>query len=356
VFIVDAHEDIASNFLFHNRDVRHSVHRTRELEAAGMPCCCDPRAFIPETAMVGLPDHRRGGVGLIFATIFVMPGPPDEMTAKAEAELRYYHELDAGGSIRLIADRAELARLCADWNAAAAPAERPVGFALLMEGADPIRQPSDLETWYRQGLRIVGTSWTKTRYAGGTHAPGPLTDLGRALLAEMERLGVILDVSHMAEESFWEALDRFSGMLVSSHANCREYVPTDRQLSDDMIRAIAGRDGVIGTVLANRFLVPGWTAEQGEPVTLEAVVRHIDRVCQLTGSARHSAIGSDFDGGFGVESTPDELDSVADLAKIGSALEHAGYRQDDIEAILGGNWLRLLEGALPAQAPVAASA
>ena len=354
MFIVDAHEDIASNFLFHKRDVRHSVRRTRELEAAGTACCCDPGDPIPETAMVGLPDHRRGGVGLVFATIFVMPGPLDEMAAKAEAELRYYHGLAADGSVRLITDRAGLGRLTADWNAASAPVERPVGLVLLMEGADPIRQPAELETWYRRGLRIVGTSWMRTRYAGGTRAPGPLTDLGRALLAEMDRLGVILDVSHMAEESFWQALDRFSGTVIASHANCREYVPTDRQLSDNMIRALAERDGVIGTVLANRFLVPDWTPETNEPVTLDAVVRHIDRVCQLTGSARHSAIGSDLDGGFGVESTPDELDSVADLARIGDALERAGYRQDDVAAILGGNWLRLLERALPVTAPVAA--
>jgi membrane dipeptidase len=336
------------NALSHDRDVRRSVHRIRELEAAGMPCCCDPGDPIPETAMVGLPDLRRGGVGLVFSTIFVSPADADTMTAKAKAQLRYYQELAADGSIRLITGRGELQSLVADWHAAAAPTDRPVGFVLLMEGADPIREPADLDTWHRQGLRILGTSWTRTRYAGGTRAPGPLTDLGRALLREMDRLGVILDVSHMAEESFWQALDLFSGPVIASHANCREYVPTDRHLSDDMIRALAARDAIIGTVLANRFLVGGWTPESGEPVTLDAVVRHIDHICQLTGTARHCAIGSDFDGGFGIESTPDELDSVADLGKIADALDHAGYSPDDIVGIMGGNWLRLLERALPA--------
>jgi membrane dipeptidase len=348
VFIVDAHEDIAMNALGHDRDVRRSVRRIRELEAAGMPCCCDPGDSIPETAMVGLPDLRRGDVGLVFSTIFVAPTDPDAMTAKAQAQLRYYQELAADGSIRLITSRAALHSLVADWHATTAPAERPVGFVLLMEGADPIREPTDLDSWYRQGLRILGTSWTRTRYAGGTRAPGPLTDRGRALLREMDRLGVILDVSHMAEESFWQALDLFSGPVIASHANCRSYVPTDRHLSDDMIHALAARDAVIGTVLANRFLVGGWTPESGEPVTLDAVVRHIDRICQLTGTARHCAIGSDFDGGFGVESTPDELDSVADLAQIANALERAGYRPDDVASIMGSNWLRLLERALPA--------
>jgi membrane dipeptidase len=347
VFIVDAHEDIGSNALRYDRDVRHSVRRTRELEAAGMSGCCAPDVPIPETAMVGLPDHRRGGVGLVFSTIFVAPGEPDDMVNKGEAQLRYYHELAADGSIQLITTQSELRRLVTDWHAATVPAERPVGFVLLMEGADPIRRPTHLDAWYRQGLRIVGTSWTATRYAGGTRAPGPLTELGHALLREMDRLGVILDVSHMAEESFWQALDGFSGTVIASHANCRAYVPTDRHLSDEMIRALAARDAVIGTVLANRFLVDGWTIERDEPVILDAVVRHIDHICQLTGSARHCAIGSDFDGGFGVESTPDELDSVADLGAIAGALDRAGYSEVDIAGIMGGNWLRLLERALP---------
>jgi membrane dipeptidase len=348
VFIVDAHEDIGSNALRYDRDVRHSVRRTRELEAAGMSGCCAPDVSIPETAMVGLPDHRRGGVGLVFSTIFVAPGEPDDMVNKGEAQLRYYHELADDGSIRLISTQSEVRRFVTDWHAVNVPAERPVGFVLLMEGADPIRQPTDLKGWYRQGLRIVGTSWTATRYAGGTRAPGPLTELGRELLREMDRLGVILDVSHMAEESFWQALDGFSGTVIASHANCRAYIPTDRHLSDEMIRALAARDAVIGTVLANRFLVDSWTPERDEPVTLDAVVRHIDHICQLTGTARHCAIGSDFDGGFGVESTPDELDSVADLGAIAGALDRAGYREDDIAGIMGGNWLRLLERALPA--------
>src|SRR5262249_47892800 len=149
------------------------------------------------------------------------------------------------------------------------------------------------------------------------------------------------------EESFWQALERFGGPVIASHSNCRALVPTDRHLSDQMIRAIAERDGVIGTVLANQFLVSGWTPAAG-PVTLEAVVRHIDRICQLTGSARHSALGSDFDGGFGVESTPDAFDSIADLSKLAGALAQRDYSPADIEGILGGNWLRFLSHALPA--------
>ncbi|HKS69815.1 MAG TPA: membrane dipeptidase, partial [Ktedonobacterales bacterium] len=200
--------------------------------------------------------------------------------------------------------------------------------------------------YYARGLRILGTSWHGTRYGGGTRAPGPLTVLGRDLLGEMARLGMILDISHMAEETFWQALDVFPGRVIASHSNCRAYTPTDRHLSDEMIQALAARDAVIGTVLANSFLEGGWKA--GDPLlTLDAVVRHIDHICQLTGTTRHCAIGSDFDGGFGVESTPAELDSVADLGRIGQALAAHGYSEADVAGILGGNWLRLLEESLP---------
>ncbi|MBF6589423.1 MAG: membrane dipeptidase [Ktedonobacterales bacterium] len=350
MLLVDGHEDIASNVLFHGRDVRRSVTETRARETAARAVSGVQPAFDAGTAMLGLPEHRRGGVGLVFATIFVAPGEREAMAAKGLAQLRYYHDLarqpEAG--VRLITTRDELATLERDFAAASTPERRPVGFVLLMEGADPLRDPAELARWSGEGLRLLGLSWHATRYAGGTGAPGPLTDLGRALLGEMQRLGVALDISHLAEESFWQALDHFSGTVIASHSNCRAYVPTDRQLSDEMIQAIAARDGVMGTVLANPFLVDGWTREATASVTLDAVVRHIDHICQLTGSAAHSAIGSDFDGGFGVETTPLELDSVADLGAIGAALTARGYRAEDVASILGGNWLRILRRALPA--------
>lgn len=348
MFVVDAHEDIAYNALHHGRDVRRSVAETRARERGRPPTEGESIPGMAETAMIGLPELRRGDVGLVFGTIFVPPGEPEAVVADGQAQLAFYSELAAQHiGVRLVATRGELAALHADWARAPRPDARPVGVTLLMEGADPLRDPDDLETWVRRGLRILGPAWRATRYAGGTRAPGPLTDLGRALLPEMERLGVVLDVSHLAEESFWQALDRFAGPVIASHANCRALVPTDRQLSDDMIRALAERDAVIGAVLANQFLVAGWTHAAG-PVTLDAVVRHIDHIAQLTGTTRHCAVGTDLDGGFGVESTPAELDSVADLPRLADALARHGYSQDDIGGILGGNWLRLLEQSLPA--------
>src|SRR5262249_7832787 len=157
--------------------------------------------------------------------------------------LRYYDDLlNTTDGLHLITTKSELAALRTDWDAAATPDDRPVGLVLLMEGADALRDPSELETWQSAGLRLVGPSWRATRYAGGTGQPGGLSDLGHELLREMDRLGMVLDMSHIAEESFWQALEAFSGPVIASHSNCRTYVPTDRQLTDEMIQAIAVRD------------------------------------------------------------------------------------------------------------------
>jgi membrane dipeptidase len=192
---------------------------------------------------------------------------------------------------------------------------------------------------------MVGLSWKAgTRYAGGDAAQRSLTDLGRELLEVMAQLGLVLDVSHLAEESFFEALGRFEGRVVATHANPRALVPGTRQLSDDMIRRLAERDGVIGIVPANPFLRLDW---RSTPPTLEDVVAVIDHVCQVVGDAAHVGIGSDFDGGFGADDTPPALDTVADLQRLGPALGDAGFEEDHVEAILSGNWLRVLEDALP---------
>jgi membrane dipeptidase len=350
MFIVDAHEDIASNVLYHGRDIRRPIDyiRRREDEIAAARGC--PLVDCPDLAMLSLPEHRRGGVGLVFATIFTLPGALETVVAKGLEQMRYYDSLaEEEPGVRIVSSQSQLKAVQEDWRRAETPDDRPVGIVLLMEGADPLRDPSELEEWHRQGLRIVGPSWHGTRYAGGTGAPGPLTDLGRELLSEMERLDMVLDASHMSEESFWESMEYFHGTVIASHSNCRSLVPGDRHLTDEMIAAIAERDGVIGTVMANQFLVADWKQRDSavEPVTLADVVRHIDHVREVTGTTAHCGIGSDFDGGFGVESTPVEFDSVADLPLLSAALAQSGYDEAEVDGIMGANWLRLLERSLP---------
>jgi len=349
--IVDAHEDIAWNALALARDVRRSALETRRLEKD---------TDVPRRhglCMVGLPEWLSGGITIVFGTIFIAPVRRDspephtyttaeEAHALAQAQLDFYHRLaDECDQVVLIGNRADLDGVLANGEG-----EIPqVGIIPLMEGADPIREPAEAEMWFERGVRLVGLSWEAgSRYAGGDAVPGRLTDAGRELLAVMADLGLVLDVSHLAEESFFEAVDRFEGRIVATHANPRARVPGLRQLSDEMIRRLVEREGIIGIVPYNRFLRPGWASgDAKDAVTVADVAAAVDHVCQVVGDAAHVGLGSDFDGGFGAESAPAEIDTVADLPRIGPALGELRYGEEDIVAVLGGNWLRLLRAALP---------
>jgi membrane dipeptidase len=163
----------------------------------------------------------------------------------------------------------------------------------------------------------------------------------------MDELGMILDATHLAEDSFWQALELFHGTVIASHNNCRALVPGDRQFSDEQIRKLIERDAVIGAAFDNWMLYPGWVAGQtsSSVVSLENVIDHIDHVCQLAGNTHHAAIGSDLDGGFGREQSPGDLDTIADLQKIPPLLRKRGYTESDVEAIMHSNWMRVFRKA-----------
>ena len=236
----------------------------------------------------------------------------------------------------------------------AAPHQQtPIGYVLSLEGADSILSFKHLERSYEQGLRAVGPAhYGPGLYAQGTDASGKFPARGRELLREMDRLGLILDVTHLTDEEFWEALDLYEGPMWASHSDCRVLAPHQRQLNDEQIKALAQRGGVIGAALDAWMMVPNWIRHQTTPqavgLKLEKLVEHIDHVCQITGSARHSGIGSDLDGGFGREQTPMDLETIADLARIPDMLRARGYIEEDVRAIARGNFLRFLDEALPA--------
>ena len=165
----------------------------------------------------------------------------------------------------------------------------------------------------------------------------------------MDRLGIILDVTHLCDDSFREALDRFRGPVWASHSNCRALVPHNRQFTDDQLRELIGRDAIIGAAFDAWMLVPGWkrgeTTPESAGVTLNTVVDHIDHVCQLAGNARHCCIGSDLDGAFGREQCPANVRTIADLATMSDVFSRRGYSADDVSQILSGNFIRFITAA-----------
>lgn len=356
MLIVDAHEDLAWNIASFGRDYTHSARWTRSREAGSkVPASTG-------SSLLGLRDWLRGEVALIFATIFVAPiraqtGHLDtqvyadaaEAHRLASAQLDIYHRLaEEHERFKLVGTQGDLQAVLDSWGEDSPSAERLIGLMPSLEGADPILEPEEAEAWYERGLRAVGLAWEGTRYAGGTHEPGPLTKLGYELLEVMADLNMILDLSHLAEESYFQAVEMYEGIAIASHSNPRRFLPTTRGLSNEMIALLAERGGVVGIVPYNLFLKPGWRrGDRREGVSLTLVADAIDHVCQVTGSHRHVGIGSDFDGGLGLEHVPVEVNSVADLQKLSGLLAERGYEDNQIADILSGNWLRLLWEALP---------
>jgi len=350
--IVDAHLDIAYSAVVLGRDLAADVQELRDSERRHPPL--DPGAG---TATVSWPALVDGRAAVVGGSIFVDPATkahtkatatyrdPEEAHQQGLTQLDYYRRVsDERDDVRLVTDGDALDEILGSWDTG----QGMVGVFVVMEGADPIRRPDELHWWVEHGLRGVGLAWgAGTRYAGGDHNPGPLSDEGRALVDAMADYNLLLDISHLWEDGAAQVLDRYPGPIVATHANPRAFVDIPRLLSDDMIRRLADRGGVIGVVAYNRFLDPQWYP--GRPrVPLARLVEAIDYICQTVGSAAAVGIGSDLDGGFGLESAPAGLGSVADLYKIGGLLRERGYGASDIEAILSGNWLRVMRASLAA--------
>jgi membrane dipeptidase len=349
MLIIDAHLDLSWNALGWNRDLTQTVKQIRQAEA-----CMEGKARGRNT--VSFPDMRRGEIGIALATVLSRCNPRGKSTidfrtqeiacATAQGQLAYYRLLEQQGICEMLCDWLSLRSSFAQWtNANLTP---PFGFILSMEGADPILSPKHAEDWYADGLRVVGLAhYGPSAYAHGTGSEGGLTAQGRELLSVMEELNIILDLTHLADQSFWEAIDLFRGPVLASHNNCRAITPGDRQYSDEQIKAIIERNGVIGAAFDAWMMAPGWSPDRAKSttVTLASSINHIDHICQLAGNANHIAIGSDLDGGFGTEQSPEDLDTIADLQKLAPLLQQRGYSPTDVEAIFHRNWLQFFERA-----------
>lgn len=352
MLIFDAHLDLAWNALQWNRNLLDSVAtiRTKELGMTGPG---------RSQGTVALPEMRQGRIAVSIVTLLARAtgqrvehldyDSSHQAYASAQGQLAYYRALEADGYCRILTNATDLARHLQTWeNWEATSADNtqppPLGFIISMEGADPIAQPEQLEQWWDAGLRLLGpTHYGLGRYAGGTGSQIGLTRLGIPLLHEMERVGVLLDLTHFSDEAFWQALDHYSGHVLASHNNCRALVPHQRQFSDAQLKSIIERNGMIGVAFDIWMLQADFVRGQtNQDVAIEAVVNHIDHICQLAGNCQNVGLGSDLDGGFGREQSPYDLDTIADLQCIPELLRQRNYKNDEIIAIMYGNWRNFL--------------
>ena len=354
MFTIDAHLDLSMNALEWNRDLRLPVAAINQRE--------EGLADKPDRAkaVVSLPELRKGNIGLVVATQiarYVAPGnnlpgwhSPEQAWAQTQGQLAWYKTMEEAGEMVPITDLASLEQHILLWADESNLTAKPVGYILSLEGADSIVTIGHLEKAYANGLRAVGPAhYGPGRYAQGTDATGLMGPKGHELLKEMERLNIILDATHLCDDSFWEALDHFNGHIWASHNNCRALVNHNRQYSDAQIKALVARGAVIGLALDAWMMVPDWVRGQSTPrgmhCNLEVMMDHLDHICQLAGNTLHVGIGSDLDGAFGKEQCPYDIETIADLQKIPSLLEKRGYKKQDVENLMHGNWLRFLRKA-----------
>lgn len=332
----DAHLDLA--YLAENgRDM------TRRVEDL-------PAPFPP--AAITLPTLQEAGVHAMLGTIFIQrrvkgkgprddaDGPwcfssPDEAHIASIRQLSIYLEWHQAGLIDLFG--------AAPRPASTPPASQdPLRILLLLEGAAGIRSVRDLDTFHASGVRVVALTWVDgTRWAGGDQSGGGLTPPGRELVARIDALNMIHDVSHLAEQAFWELFDLAARPKVASHSNCRDLLPgkqhPERHLSDRQIRALADARGIIGINLFSKFLVTSGRA------TVDDAVRHIQHMAQLVGRADFIGLGSDMDGGFGADDLPDGLDHPRHLPRLLDALNAAGFSDAAIRGFAYDNWATFLQ-------------
>lgn len=351
--IFDAHLDISMNAMEWNRDMRLPLEEIRRREL-GMT---DKPDRTRNT--ICLPEMRKARMGLCVATQIArysgrfskLPGwaSPEQAWAHTQGQLAWYRVMEELGEMVQLRTPSEVEAHAARWRTATDEemTKLPIGYLLSLEGADSILSWRHLEKSRADGLVAIGpVHYGPGVYGHGTDDHGELTPKGRELLKEMARLGIILDITHLCDESFWDALDRYSGPLWASHHNCRALANWNRQLTDEQIKAIIDRGAVIGMAFDAIMMVHGWTHMRSKPqdfnLKIERICDHIDHICQIAGNANHVGIGTDLDGGYGNEQTPMDLDSVTDLLSLVPSLTARGYSPADIENIFSGNFLRFL--------------
>lgn len=352
MLIFDAHLDLGLNAVDWNRDLRMDVAEIRAAEETLGLTDLGRR-----TNTLSFPELRKAEVGMGVATVLArIEQPinhplgyttPEACYAVAMSHLAYYRAMERGGWMKMLRTRDDLRQHVAAYRED--PARTPFGYVLSMECADPVLDPDQIFEWHENGLRAIGiTHYGPNRYGGGTRSEAGLAAEALPLLENIERLGMALDLTHLSDRSFRQVMSTFGGRVLASHQNARQFCNWQRQFSNEQIRFVIERDGVLGMACDAIMLQPGWVRGVTKPeVTLERVADNIDHVCQLAGSARHVGIGSDLDGGYGKEQTPADLDTISDLQRLPDILRKRGYAEPDIAGFMHGNWLRFFGETLP---------
>lgn len=278
-----------------------------------------------------LPRAREGGLTAELMATFVSP-------ARGGGGLRqtlqfidaFYEELAAWPELAVQALSAE--------DIVRAKQANRVALLLSMEGAEGLEGDlASLRTLYRLGLRSLGITWNRRNEAadgvGERRTGGGLTEFGVALVRECDRLGILIDVAHLAPAGVRDVLRLSEAPVVATHANAYALCPHQRNLTDDQLEAIARKGGVVGVVPAPPFL-----SDQGGPCTLALLLDHVDHMLRVMGED-HVGIGMDFDG-LG-ELRVDGIEDVSRLPQLTAGLVERGYAPTTIQKILGGNFLRV---------------
>jgi len=228
----------------------------------------------------------------------------------------------------------------------AAMARGALATVLHIEGVECLDPELDfLEVLYAAGLRSLGPVWSRHNAFGhgvpfrfpSSPDTGPgLTEAGKRLVAACNRLGVLIDLSHITERGFWDVAETSNAPLVATHSNAHALSPTPRNLTDDQLRAIRDTDGMVGLNFATGFLRPD--GRMAADTEVELMVRHLDHMIEIAGDT-HVGLGSDFDGA----TIPNAIGSAAGLPVLIEALERHGYDRPLLERLAHDNWLSLLE-------------
>jgi membrane dipeptidase len=353
MFLVDAHLDLAMNAVDWNRNLQQSVDDIRAQEISlGM------NELGRGTGTLSFPELRAAGVGLCMTTMIARCEPsindsfghisPETCYAMAHAHAAYYRAMEQRGVMRMIRNKAQLHDHVTKYRAA--PDTQPLGYVLTMEGADPLLTPDSIDEFHAMGLRCLGlTHYGTNRYGGGTRSHAGLSNGAIQLLKRCSELGISIDMTHLSDVAFEEMLEHFDGRIHASHQNSRRLSNWQRQYSDDQYRKVLARQGVIGIAFDIIMLQDGYVRGQSElRATIETAVQNIEIVCELAGNRNQVGLGTDLDGGYGNEQTPNDLRRYTDLPKrLVDGLSQRNYSDKEIDGILHGNWLRFFSEILP---------